>query len=162
LFYLLFRIFFHYPISKMFRKYYFLSVLLFMFFSGNIEQFSFYFFQELLLFFSAGIAHKIANVVLLFLLYFTIFMCIGCYFWTKSYYKKHARYFIDNYGLKLMGLICCSIDNGLMCLCFGAIHSLLLPFPRAQLIMLMLFESLWICERVFNLSVYRIKYMVWV
>jgi hypothetical protein len=145
-----------------FRKYCFIGILLFMFFEGNIEQFSFYLFQELLLFFSANFAHKITNAVLLLLLYITIFMCVGCYFWMKSYYKRHAKYFTENYGLNLMGLICCSIDNGLICLCFGAVHSLMLPFPVAQLVLLMLLEVLWICGRIKCLSVYKIKLIVWI
>ena len=46
LFYLLFRVFFHYRISKFIRKYSFSGVLLIIVCEGKVEKFAFYFFSE--------------------------------------------------------------------------------------------------------------------
>jgi hypothetical protein len=93
IFFSLFHLTKNHPFSKIFRKYYFFGILLFMFFEGNIEQYCFYFFEEFSLFFSANFTHKLMNIFLLLFFFVTVFMCVGSYIWFKAYYEKKAKYF---------------------------------------------------------------------
>lgn len=78
---LLFKLLFNYRISLLFRKYSFCGLLLVIFYEGNMEQFSFYFFLEVQQFFSLSGFHKITNVVLVLFFFIAIVFAVGGLVW---------------------------------------------------------------------------------
>jgi len=104
-FYLAFHLLFTYRISIVLRKYSLLATVLFVLFEGNVEEFAFYLFSELKYFFSINFTHKIANVVILYILFLMIIFSVAGLMWLKFHYNKLVKYFVEYYGCKLIGVV---------------------------------------------------------
>ena len=91
---MVFRLLFNYRLSKYIRKYSFSGMLLLIIYEGNVEQFSFYFFNECKTLFSLNFSHKLANVALIFFFFFLIVFCVGGLLWFTFNYRKLVKYFL--------------------------------------------------------------------
>ena len=91
---MVFKLLFNYRLSKYIRKYSFSGMLLFIIYEGNVEQFSFYFFNECRTLFSLNFSHKLANVALIFFFFFLIVFCVGGLLWFTFNYRKLVKYFL--------------------------------------------------------------------
>jgi len=98
IFYQIFEMLFKYRISVFFRKYSFYAIIFFMVFEGNVEQFAFDIFCELKLFMSINFTHKVANVVILLILFVIIIFSVSSLLWMKFHYKKLVKYFVEYYS----------------------------------------------------------------
>jgi hypothetical protein len=97
LLHLLFKVSSQFRISKLFRKYSFLGIFLVIVFEGNVEQFTFYFFQDCQNLFSATAVHKLGNVFMIFFFFATVAFSVGGLLWFRITYKKLVKYFIEEY-----------------------------------------------------------------
>jgi len=105
LFYQIFELLFRYKISIFFRKYSLFAIIFFAAFEGNIEQFAFDIFMEFKYFFSASFIHKIANVVILLILFVMLIFSVSSLLWLKFHYKKLVKYFLDLYGQDITSIL---------------------------------------------------------
>lgn len=130
---------------------------------GNIEQFSFYIFGEFTTFFSANFQHKIVNCAILFFFMMVIFCSFAFYIWLWSLPRCRVSYFTENIKVRLNGLLSYTIDRGVICVLFGAIHQLLLYKPNLQLLALGLCEIGWIVSQIIciNNKAYKCSLLVW-
>lgn len=164
IFLLAFRLSFRWKFSRIFRKYFFTGILLLMISEGNIQQFIFYILSELLLFYSGNLKHKMVNLFIIGFLFSIIFVTLACFFWFRAYYCRKVRYLIEQSKSSLIGIVCSSIDRGLICLIFGVAHRILLNFPNAQLLVLGILQLIWITSRYIflNRSVYHQKLLIFI
>lgn len=70
----------------------------------------------------------------------------------RCIYKSRIVYLLENRKENNLGLTCYIIDNGLIAVVSGTLHQLLLAYPDAQLVALIIFESIWIAAKI---------YMIW-
>lgn len=68
-----------------------------MIYEGNIERFSFYFFQETKNFFSRNISQKISKVLMIYFFFAAVVFGVGGLLYFKFYYKKLIKYFTEEY-----------------------------------------------------------------
>ena len=93
---LLFRLIFHYEVSKFIRKYSLYGLILLVIFEGNVEQFSFYFFSECRNLFSINFKHKLMRVFMLLFFWVLLVFTVGGLVWFKFHYKKLLKYFMED------------------------------------------------------------------
>jgi hypothetical protein len=98
---LVFNLVKEYRASILLRKYCFLGMFFFLAFEGNLEELAFYYFNECKLFFSACITHKFINLFLVIFGFLMIFFVFGCSLFFYGYYRKRAKYFIEDYRFML-------------------------------------------------------------
>jgi hypothetical protein len=144
----LFKIFFHKPISLLFRKFEFWGILLIMMFEGSIENLTFFSLAEFKAFFSACFKHKLLNLSILLLFFLLLFTVIGLLFWAKFHYGQRVKYLLDESQSKLPVIWGIIIDRGIICVLFGSVHQLLINAPNLQLFVLAVIEILWIIKKV--------------
>lgn len=92
---LLFRLLFNYRISVNIRRYSLWGALFLVFYEGNMEQFSFYYFLELQNFFSISPLHKGTNIFVIFFFGIAVIFGVGGLIFFKYHYGKLAKYLID-------------------------------------------------------------------
>ena len=125
------------PASKMIRKFSFLGILLTMLFEGNIESLTFYSFGEMSLFYSANFMHRFINVFIVFFQLIITIFAVGSVFCFKFLYRTLIFYFVEDKKNNSLGILCQTVDNGVICLLFGIIHQILFARPQLQLMVLL-------------------------
>ena len=93
---LIFRALFNYRISKYVRKYAFYGILLLIIYEGNVEQFTFFFFNECRNLFSLNIQHKLANVFMIYFFFLMLVFSVGGLLFFTFNYRKLVKYFLDD------------------------------------------------------------------
>ena len=96
IFSLAFRLLFNYRISKYIRKYSFYGVLFLIIYEGNVEQFTYYFFSECRLLFSATFTHKMGRVFMLLFFFFLLVFSVSGLTWFWFHYRKLVKYFMED------------------------------------------------------------------
>lgn len=104
--------------------------------------------MELRTFFSVSLTHKIINSVLLVFGLFTIYFVFGCLLFFYAYYKKNAKYFLEEYRFMIQSIIIVSIDSGVIPLISAVIHAFFLEDLRIQTVLLVLMELFWFWVRI--------------
>lgn len=121
-----FRALFNYRISKFIRKYSFYGILLLIVYEGNIEQFTFYFFSECQLLFSANFTHKLSRCFMLFFFFFLLIFSVGGLTWFWFHYKKLVKYFMEDCQIiSLEAIFLESLERSVFPLLFGCVHAVL-------------------------------------
>jgi len=99
------------------------------------------------------------NIFIIFFYFSVLFTATASIFWFKFCYIRKLRYLLEGYNNKLTGCINYTIDQGIICILFGAAHSLLLERPQSQIFALILIEFIWVLCKIYalNSKVYDIK-----
>jgi len=155
---ILFLLFKKYKASKIIKKFSISGFILLLIFSGNIEYLTFFVFREFECFFSTDFVHKIVNLFIVLFFFLVIFVSISLLFWCKPIYKKLIKYMTAEYQSNMNGIIAKTVDQGIVCLLFGATHGILLNFPKIQLFTLLIFEVSWLCCKSFAISLHSYKF----
>jgi hypothetical protein len=160
---LLFRATFRSSISKHLRKYSLWGIALALVFEGNFEQFAFYFFAECRTLFSASLAHRLANVFLLYFFFAMLVFAVGGLVWFRFWYRKLLKYFLeDSRKRRLAAVAFESLERAVFPLLFGAAHALLLDNLLVQTAVLASVETAYFGLKLVNLrsSVARHRFKV--
>ena len=123
----------------MIKKYSLYGILLLIVFEGNIEQFSFYFFSECRLLYSATVVHKIGRYFMLLLFFFMLIFSVCGLTLFFVHYKKLIKYFMEDYSRNtFMAILFESLEKSMFPLLFGAVHALFIDNPFIQTIILII------------------------
>lgn len=94
--FLLFRALFNHRISIYLRKYSFYGIFLLIVYEGNVESFTFFFFNECKNLFSANFYHKMANVFMIYFFFLLVVFSVGGLVFFYYHYRKMAKYFMED------------------------------------------------------------------
>ena len=137
-----FRLLRRYKISKLLRPFSLLVYLTPLLLDGNLQYFFFLLFAQVRMGFSLSPRDKALNVLNYFVFFFvTWFSVVSCFlaYWLS---RRLSEYILDNWKVRVRGLLSFSLANTGRMLVFGAIHSLLRDHP-AQLPLLLGCEALY-------------------
>ena len=104
------------------------------------------------------------NFSLVLFCFLLIFASVACFLWLKWHYQQLSVYFTEEYCTNLKGIICCTLDRGIMCFAFGFVNSFLINSSSTQLICLISLELLWIFLRAYYASAksFKADLYIWV
>jgi hypothetical protein len=94
----LFKIFFNFRISIIFRQYSLYGLFFFILLNGKLEIITFYFISELLLMYSSNTIMKIQIVVIICFFFFIFIVSIGLMIMYKSSYRKLTKFIFEIVG----------------------------------------------------------------
>lgn len=139
---IVFRFLFHYPVSKIFRKFDIWGCLFIILFDGNIQQFAFYSTSEWknIFFFSFG--DKWTKVCIVCFGFILVAVSVGGFLIAFGMYGKLNRHLVDNNRNSLRGVYFLLLQNGLRNFLFGMLHSALRPLPYMAIIVVLLSAEL--------------------
>jgi hypothetical protein len=109
----------------MIRKFSFLGILMLMIFEGNVESLTYYSIGEMTLFFSSNLQHRFINVFIVYFQLITTIFSVGSPLLFKFHYRRLIFYFIEDKRNNIFGILCQTVDNGIICLLFGIVHQIL-------------------------------------
>jgi hypothetical protein len=130
---------------------------------GNLQCFFFLLFTQVSRGFSLNWQDKIFTVVGYLLHFLVLWFAIASSFLAFCLRKKLAKYIIDPWRSRIVGLLSYSMANVIRILIFGALHSLLRSHP-AQLPLLMLTEASFVVFLILLMSRKRankVVFKVW-
>jgi hypothetical protein len=134
------------------RKYCFKGIIFFIFFEGNVEEFTFYTLLELKLFFSHNVLHKGVNTLLSVFWFAVIFFSFAVLPFCFFCYGRKIKYLVEDCRPIAFSLIAATIDLGLVPLASGLIHSLFLEQLWPITVLLIAMELFWAMARVWFLQ----------
>jgi hypothetical protein len=142
--FILFRLFFRYRVSIVFRQYsllgYFFCILL----DGKIEIITFFFLSEALLLTSTSFLQKGQTVAIIFSYFMVFFFAVASMLIYRAAYRKMLKYVYENCRQPLSSSLYMSFSFGLYNIGLGFLHRLLLSTPMMQLYLLIAFEILYL------------------
>lgn len=157
--YLAFRAFFNLRVSVYLRKYSFPAILLLMIYEGNMEQFSFYFFQETKKLFSRDIFQKLSKILMVYFMWIAVVFGVGGLLYLKFHYGRLVKYFTEEYKMiRIDLLILETLEKSTFPLLFGCIHALLLDSLELQTIVLFCVEVAYYIVKLLNLRALAVKF----
>jgi hypothetical protein len=149
---LVFRLLYNFRISKYIRKYAFYGTFLLAIYEGNVEQLSFFFFSECKNLFSFNFSHKLANVIMIYFFFLTIFFSVVGLMFFLYHYRKLVKYFIeDSDKINMEAVVMESLERSVYPLLFGSIHALFLDSVGLQTIILGIVETTYFLAKIFAL-----------
>jgi hypothetical protein len=131
------------PASRLIRKFSFFGLFIPMVFEGNIEWLTYYSIGEMTLFFSASLQHRLINVFIVFFQLIVTMISVGSVLLFKYHYRRLIFYFIEDKRNNGLGVLCQTVDNGIICMLFGIAHQVLFARPQLQLFVLLFLECAW-------------------
>ena len=114
-----------YSISILFKPFSSLIVLSPMLLDGNLQYFCFLLFSQLSLGFSLSPKDKMLNVLNYFFYFFVVWFSVVSCFLSYFLNRRLTKYILDNWKIRVKGLLGFSLTNAVRMLIFGAVHSLL-------------------------------------
>jgi hypothetical protein len=153
---------FHWRYSVVLRKYCFGATLVWMYFDGNLEQLTFYFFGETTNLFSFRLFDKLYNFFVV-LFGFAVLFTFCLFLWWRYSYGRKSKYFLETNPLLFSGFCAMGFDRGVICFLFGTTHYFLQNYIIVQLGALASLEFLWLASMMFHLQrqSYKNLLMVW-
>jgi hypothetical protein len=139
----LFKIVSRRPASRLIRTFSFFGVLITMIFEGNIESLTYYSIGEMNLFFSADFRHRLINIFITVFQFIITIVAVGSVLFFKYHYRRLIFYFIEDKRNNGLGVLCQTVDNGIICMLFGIAHQILFSRPQLQLFVLLFLECAW-------------------
>ena len=122
-------------------------------YEGNVEQFSFYFFSECRLLFSATFAHKMGRCFMLLFFFVMLVFSVSGLTLFFVHYKKLAKYFMEDYEkITLKAIMFESFEKSIFPLLFGCFHALLIDRKLTQTIVLGGIEFSYFIIKMFTLN----------
>jgi hypothetical protein len=161
----IFNLLYRYRISKPFRKFSFWSILILLLFDGNIQQFTFYMVNEWKNTMSFDFKTKIFKILSIIFGFIVIFLSIGIYYKSYSFYCRLNRFMMDNNKNYLFGQTGLMLQFGIKNIVLGFANSLLRVWPYNQMVLLIicieiLFFVLLSCSIPFK--IYKNNTKIWI
>jgi hypothetical protein len=133
---LLFKIFFNFRISLIFRQYSLYGLFFFILLNGKLEIITFYFISELLLMYSSNAIMKIQIVVIIGFFFFIFIVSIGLMIMYKSSYRKLTKFIFENCRRPENSLVFMTFSFGFYNILLGSVHRIFLNLPNLQIYLL--------------------------
>jgi hypothetical protein len=143
-----------YKIGKVLRPFSSFVLLAPLVLDGNLQYFFFLLFTQISCGFSLNWQDKLQMVAGYLFYFLVLWLSIASNFLAFRLHKKLAKYALDPWRTRIVGLLSYYRANVLRMLIFGALHSLLRNHP-AQLPLLMLAEAFFVVFLVFSMRCWR-------
>lgn len=153
-----FKALFNRRVSLYLRKYSFSGIIILMIYEGNMENFSFYFFEEMKNLFSRNITHKVGKIFMLYFFFIAVVFTFGGLLYLKFHYRRLVKYFTEEYRKTTPYVLMIeAFEKSIFPLLFGAIHSLLIDNLVLQTVVLGIVEVAYFAVKMLNLRSIGVK-----
>ena len=120
-----FRLLRRYRVSKLLRPFSLLVYLAPLLLDGNLQYFFFLLFAQVRMGFSLNPRDKALNVLNYLVFFFVVWLSVVSCFLAYWLTRRLSEYILDNWRVRVRGLLSFSLANASRMLVFGALHSLL-------------------------------------
>ena len=159
---LVFRLLFRYRVSKLIRPFSFWGYIGLILIDGNMQIVFYLMFSQSSLLFSFDFTDKVLNFLANIVFFLFLWFSVACYFLYYHFYKKLAKYFLDNSKCSIDGILSLVLCSTLRQLALSAVHNFLRYDYETQLLALMAVETLHIVAIIFFSTYQRSYHKVYV
>lgn len=134
----MFKLLFNFPISVVFRRFDIWPFLFAILLDGNIQQLAFYLTAEWKNMFACEFKFKMVKSFSVAFGFLVVFLSVGLYLISFTFYTKINRYLMDNNRNILKGHVLLMCQNGLKNMLLGIMHSILRGLEYKKMLIILL------------------------